>query len=68
MEFEEQDQEHEEAEEETGIPVPPMSYDSPQFKHEGHVSGPTGGRKGGPTGTVRYRECQKNHAVSIGFV
>ncbi|XP_045826353.1 zinc-finger homeodomain protein 2-like [Trifolium pratense] len=25
-----------------------------------------GGRKNGPTGTVRYRECQKNHAVSIG--
>ncbi|KAK4274149.1 hypothetical protein QN277_017424 [Acacia crassicarpa] len=66
MEFEEQDQEHEEAEEETGIPVPPMSYDSPRSKLEGRVSGPTGGRKGGPTGTVRYRECQKNHAVSIG--
>ncbi|KAI9097821.1 hypothetical protein K1719_025592 [Acacia pycnantha] len=66
MEFEEQDQEHEEAEEEMGIPVPPTSYDSARSKLEGGASGPTAGRKGGPTGTVRYRECQKNHAVSIG--
>ncbi|KAL1310145.1 zinc-finger homeodomain protein 2 isoform X3 [Arachis ipaensis] len=73
MEFDEhEDQE----EEEMGIPEPPpapQGYDSfgnsaARSKSEGGGGGGaaavTPGRKGG-TG-VRYRECQKNHAVSIG--
>ncbi|MED6207101.1 hypothetical protein PIB30_032818 [Stylosanthes scabra] len=72
MEFDEhEDQE----EEEMGIPEPPPpppGYDSfgnsaPRSKSEGGGGAPaavTPGRKGGTA--VRYRECQKNHAVSIG--
>lgn len=76
MEFDEQ----EEQDEEMGIPespppVPP-SYDpllnsAPRSKIA-EVSAPVIGRKGGAftppvaAGVVRYRECQKNHAVSFG--
>ncbi|KAI4307461.1 hypothetical protein L6164_030645 [Bauhinia variegata] len=72
MEFDEhEDQE----EEEMGIPVPPPGYDSlansgrskmGASDGEGAPSTVTAGRKGGSTGMIRYRECQKNHAVSIG--
>ena len=73
MEFDEhEDQE----EEEMGIPEPPPPppvYDSfgnsaarCKTAEVGAAAAVTPGRKGGPTGTVRYRECQKNHAVSIG--
>ncbi|KAF7817003.1 zinc-finger homeodomain protein 2-like [Senna tora] len=75
MEFEEE-HEHEEAEEEMGIPVPPPPpppFDSSRSKMGGSAIGGEGGastmagsRKSGSTGSVRYRECQKNHAVSIG--
>ncbi|XP_004501619.1 zinc-finger homeodomain protein 2-like [Cicer arietinum] len=79
MEFDEhQDQEEEEEEEEMGFPVTPVAgYDSlgnsglrskiGSVGHDGgSVTTASGGRKSGPTGTVRYRECQKNHAVNIG--
>ncbi|XP_061362363.1 zinc-finger homeodomain protein 2-like [Gastrolobium bilobum] len=71
MEFDEQ-------EEEMGIPEPPPpSYDSlGNSASRSKIGGAVGaegaastiGRKGGfsTTGTVRYRECQKNHAVSFG--
>ncbi|KAI4337629.1 hypothetical protein L6164_016018 [Bauhinia variegata] len=72
MEFDEhEDQE----EEEMGIPVPPPGYDSLANSGrskmgaavgEGAPSIMTSGRKGGSTAMIRYRECQKNHAVSIG--
>ncbi|KAE9595972.1 putative transcription factor ZF-HD family [Lupinus albus] len=64
MEFQEQ----EEQEEEMGIPEPP-SYDS--FGNMSKLGGAVGtegaattiGRK---SGTIKYKECQKNHAVSFG--
>ena len=73
MEFEE---EHEDHEEEMEIPVAPPGYDSLGNSSGSKIGGAIGAeggasvitttRKSGPTGSVRYRECQKNHAVSIG--
>ncbi|KAI5404446.1 hypothetical protein KIW84_051567 [Lathyrus oleraceus] len=79
-EHEEDQEEEEEEEEEMGFPVTPVAgYDSlgnsgvrskmsgGTMETDGAAVIPTGGvLKNGPKGTVRYRECQKNHAVSIG--
>ncbi|XP_028757337.1 zinc-finger homeodomain protein 2 isoform X2 [Neltuma alba] len=78
MEFEE----HDEQEDDIEIPVSPPAYDSlpnnsvPRSKisvsggaaagAEGGASAVTPGRKAEPGVTARYRECQKNHAVSLG--
>ncbi|KAF7829984.1 zinc-finger homeodomain protein 2-like [Senna tora] len=72
MEFEEQE------EEDMGMPASPPGYDSLNNSgtrskigvsvvgSEGGASTVTAGRKVGSTVTARYRECQKNHAVSLG--
>ncbi|KAI5435579.1 hypothetical protein KIW84_022120 [Lathyrus oleraceus] len=79
MEFDEHEEEHEEEMEipETPMPVP-ASYDSlGNSASRSKISGGVDGRKGSGNGngnsnsggfssTVRYRECQKNHAVSFG--
>ncbi|RDX98452.1 Zinc-finger homeodomain protein 1, partial [Mucuna pruriens] len=75
-EHEDQEEEEEEEEEEMGFPVAAAAagYDSlgnaaarsKMSATEGVAATVNSGRKGGSTGTVRYRECQKNHAVSIG--
>ncbi|KAK7321254.1 hypothetical protein VNO77_31715 [Canavalia gladiata] len=67
MEFDEQ----EEQEEEMGMPEPPQppvpSYDSLGNSAARSKIGGGDGRKGAFGATsVRYRECQKNHAVSFG--
>ncbi|KAL1308823.1 zinc-finger homeodomain protein 2 isoform X2 [Arachis hypogaea] len=71
MEFDEQ----EEQEEELGIPEAPQPqatqacYDSlgNSAKLTGDGTAASGfGRKGAAASSVRYRECQKNHAVSFG--
>ncbi|KAJ8771599.1 hypothetical protein K2173_026776 [Erythroxylum novogranatense] len=66
MDFEE----HEDQEEEMGMPIPP-NYDSVSNSSRtkvgprgGESASTTGARK--PAGGVRYRECLKNHAVGIG--
>ncbi|KAJ7958945.1 Zinc-finger homeodomain protein [Quillaja saponaria] len=78
--------EHEDQEEEMGIPSPPPppGYDSvgnsggraTKMGTGGGGGGGGGdatvcasaqtGRKGGPSGAIRYRDCLKNHAVGIG--
>ncbi|CAI8599179.1 unnamed protein product [Vicia faba] len=77
---EDQEEEEEEEEEEMGFPITPVAgYDSLEnsgvrSKMSGGVMetdgaaviSTGGGVKSGAKGTVRYRECQKNHAVSIG--
>ncbi|XP_044510600.1 zinc-finger homeodomain protein 2-like isoform X2 [Mangifera indica] len=65
MEFEE----HEEQEEEMGMPVPP-AYDS-LSNSVCPKTGPTASGEGASTDrktgrSIRYRECQKNQAVNIG--
>ncbi|XP_027332707.1 zinc-finger homeodomain protein 2-like [Abrus precatorius] len=66
MEFDEQ----EEQEEEMGMREPPQppppSYDSLGNSATRSKIGGGEGRKGGFGAAVRYRECQKNHAVSFG--
>jgi ZF-HD class homeobox domain-containing protein len=66
MEFDEQEEQEEEMEiPETQTPVA-ASYDS-RSKTVAGVDGRKGnGNSGGFSSTVRYRECQKNHAVSFG--
>ncbi|KAI3672486.1 hypothetical protein L6452_38575 [Arctium lappa] len=56
MEFDE----HEEQEEEVGIPLPPGNYDPIGNSGRGREVRKSGG------GGFRYRECLKNHAVGIG--
>ncbi|CAJ1974011.1 unnamed protein product [Sphenostylis stenocarpa] len=71
---EEEEEEEEEEAEEMGFSVAAPSYDSlgnamarsKMSSAEGVPATLNSSRKAGSTGTVRYRECQKNHAVSIG--
>ncbi|QCE15959.1 zinc-finger homeodomain protein 2-like [Vigna unguiculata] len=71
---EEEEEEEDEEEEEMGFSVAAPGYDSfGNMAARSKISAAEGvpatvnsGRKGSSTGTVRYRECQKNHAVSIG--
>lgn len=58
MEFDEHEGQDEEME--TTIPLPP-GYDSGRARISGGEGGSVTGRK-----RIRYRECLKNHAVSIG--
>ncbi|XP_054796757.1 zinc-finger homeodomain protein 2-like [Prosopis cineraria] len=73
MEFEE----HEEQEDDIEIPVSPPAYNSLANNSvarskvgvsggEGGASAVTTGLKAEPAAAARYRECQKNHAVSLG--
>ena len=71
MEFDEpEDQEEEMGIPEALQPPEPASYDSlgnsAKLGGEGTAASAAVGRKGTATAAVRYRECQKNHAVSFG--
>lgn len=72
MEFDEhedqEEEEEEEEEEEMGFSVapPPQGYDTAVRSKLSGAEGVTATVNSGRKGTVRYRECQKNHAVSIG--
>ncbi|MDG2769587.1 hypothetical protein P7M38_23765 [Vibrio parahaemolyticus] len=65
MEFDEQE-EHE-AEEEMGMPEPAVAVAAPQtFDSRSKIGGGEARKSAFGVAAVRYRECQKNHAVSFG--